>query len=99
MNQEALEKEFRLQKIPYKREQQLSIEYKGEKLSKYYMADFICYEKIIVELKALSNLTTEHDAQILNYLKATNSKLGLLINFGAISLEYKRLVNEKYFIH
>ena len=97
--QEALEKEFRLQKIPYKREQQLSIEYKGEKLSKYYMADFICYEKIIVELKALSNLTTEHDAQILNYLKATNSKLGLLINFGAISLEYKRLVNEKYFIH
>ena len=90
--QEALELEFQKQKIPYSREKRLYIYYKGTKLKKEYIADFICYNKIIVELKALSELTTKHEAQVLNYLKATNQKLGLLINFGAESLQFKRFV-------
>jgi GxxExxY protein len=57
-----------------------------------YIADFICYDKIIVELKSLSTLSNEHYAQVLNYLKATNYKLGLMINFGKKSLEYKRMI-------
>jgi GxxExxY protein len=93
--QEALEYEFIERKIPYKRESELPIFYKGRKMQKKYIADFVCYDKIIVELKALSALTTEHDAQVLNYLKATNMKLGLLINFGKPSLEFKRLIRER----
>ena len=91
--QEALEREFQLQNIPYKRESILEILYKGEPLKKKYSADFICYEKIIVELKALSTLLTDHESQVLNYLKATRYKLGILVNFGEPSLRYKRMVN------
>lgn len=69
-----------------------TISYKNIELDKKYIADFVCFEKIIVELKALSSLTTEHESQILNYLKATGFKLGLLINFGEKSLKYKRMV-------
>jgi len=90
--QEALELEFQYDKIPYQREAQLNIYYKGQLLKKYYQADFICYDGIIVELKALSALTSEHESQLLNYLKATGLKVGLLINFGNKSLEYKRMV-------
>jgi GxxExxY protein len=61
-----------------------------------YIADFICYDKIIVELKSLSTLSNEHYAQVLNYLKATNYKLGLLINFGKKSMEYKRIISDDY---
>ena len=64
-------------------------------LNKQYVADFICYNTIIVELKALSELTTQHEAQVLNYLKATKNELGLLFNFGSTSLEYKRLIKSK----
>jgi len=71
---------------------ELAIYYKGEKLYKYYQADFVCYDKIIVELKALSELTSQHEAQVLNYLKATAFELGLLINFGQTSLQYKRIL-------
>jgi GxxExxY protein len=92
--QEALEKEFNIQNIPYKREFPISIYYKGKPLSKYYVADFICYDKIIVELKALSALNQEHHAQVLNYLKATGIELGILINFGTSKLEYKRIIRE-----
>ncbi len=95
--QEALEREFVIQGISYSREQRINIEYKGEKLSKYYIADFVCYDNIIIELKALSSIDSNHEAQILNYLKATNYKLGLLINFGTRSLQSKRLVNEYNF--
>ena len=95
--QEALEKEFKLQNIPYSKEQRISLEYKGEKLDKYYIADFVCYDNIIVELKALGSIDSNHEAQVLNYLKATNYKLGLLINFGTRSLQSKRLVNEYNF--
>ena len=92
--QEALEKEFSLRDIPYKREMVLPVYYKNELLKKTYIADFVCFEKIIVELKALSNLTNEHKAQVLNYLKAIRFKLGLLLNFGKQSLEYKRIICE-----
>jgi GxxExxY protein len=90
--QEALEKEFIYRKIPYEREKRLGIHYKEDFLSSYYVADFICYDKIIVELKALDELNSEHESQVLNYLKATGFKLGLLINFGEKSLVYKRSV-------
>jgi GxxExxY protein len=90
--QEALEIEFQKQGIPYEREKLLTIYYKDMKLKKRYSADFVCYEKIIVELKALSDLTSKDEAQVLNYLKTTKLKLGLLINLGSKSLQYKRLV-------
>jgi GxxExxY protein len=89
---EALEIEFTEQGIPYKREEPLKIEYKGHILNKTYAADFVCYDKIIVELKALSALDSSHEAQVINYLKATGYKLGLLVNFGEPSLKYKRIV-------
>ncbi|MDR2231552.1 MAG: GxxExxY protein [Tannerella sp.] len=90
--QEALEIEFQLRKIPYKREARIEIFYKEQLLKKYYEADFICYEHIIIELKALSDFNSEHESQILNYLKATKEKVGLLINYGKESLEYKRMI-------
>ena len=61
-------------------------------MDKKYIADFVCYKSIIIELKAVNSLIKEHEAQVLNYLKATGFKLGILINFGSKSLEYKRLV-------
>ena len=90
--QEALAIEFRERKIPLEREKELKTIYNGQELSKQYQADFVCYESIIVELKALSQLTTEHDSQVLNYLKATGYSLGLLINFGESSLVFNRFV-------
>ena len=93
--QEALEKEFCLQCVPYKREVPLPIYYKGELLTKTYIADFVCFDSIIVELKAASTLSSEYKAQVLNYLKASKLELGLLINFGESKLKYERLVREK----
>ncbi len=86
--QEAFELELKSQGIPFKREQEIDIYYKEQKLCKKYRADFNCFNKIIVELKALSEISPEHEAQILNYLKASTFKLGLLINFGSKSLQY-----------
>ena len=90
--QEALEKEFKLRDISYKREMPLKIYYKNEPLDKCYIADFICFDKIIVELKALSAITPEHYGQVMNYLSATRLKLGLIINFGKKNLEHKRII-------
>jgi GxxExxY protein len=90
--QDALELEFKEQNITFEREQLLNIYYKGSLIEKKYMSDFICFGKIIVELKALSGLNSDHESQLINYLKATKLRVGLLINFGAKSLEYKRLV-------
>lgn len=90
--QEALEIEFIDNKIMYQREVPIKISYKENELSKYFVADFLCYDKIIVELKAVKKIEDIHIAQILNYLKATGNKVGLLVNFGAKSLEYKRYV-------
>lgn len=91
--QEALEEEFKIQKIPYEREKLLPIVYKGKKLSKDYFADFVCFDEIIVELKAVSVLAKPHKAQVLNYLNAANKKVGLLVNFGATSLKWERISN------
>lgn len=89
---EALAAEFVERGIPFEREKNIQIFYKGVLLKKYYQADFVCHDKIILELKALSSLNGDHSAQLLNYLKATGFKLGLLINFGQKSLVYKRLI-------
>jgi len=90
---EAMAMELTEQKIPYKPECNLAIEYKGKILHKTYCADFICYEQLVVEIKAMDKLYSRDEAQILNYLKATRLKVGLLINFGAHGkLEWKRFV-------
>ena len=94
--QRALEEEFKLRKISFEREKRINILYKGIDLEKVYIADFICNNKVILELKALSKLTNEHEAQLINYLKVTNIKLGILINFGKQSLEYKRIPNKHH---
>lgn len=93
--QDALEIEFRLRNIPYKREVTLPIFYKGQKLSKSYRVDFICYDSIMVELKALIKLTSTETAILLNYLNASNFDVGLLLNFGSRSLEYPRFTNTR----
>ena len=80
--QECLEKELAVRSIPYVAQLELKLNYKGEPLRQTYKPDFICYGNIIVELKALSSTTGEHKAQVLNYLKATGMRLGLLVNFG-----------------
>ena len=90
--QEALEIALNENKIPYEREKELTISFRGRELKKKYIADFICFGKIIIELKALSALNSHHTSQVLNYLKITDFKLGLLINFGEERLKYKRIV-------
>ena len=90
--QEALTLEFAEAEIPYFEQAELQIKYKGNYLEKTYVADFICFDEIIVELKAVKELSDIHYAQLLNYLKATGLKLGLLINFGSKSLQYKRVI-------
>jgi len=90
---EALSFEFKKAVIPFEQEKKLQVYYEGLPLKKYFKADFVCYESIILELKA-TKFTTESDyQQTLNNLKATQFKLGLLINFGTLSLTYKRIVN------
>ncbi len=91
--QESLAIEFGLQDIPFRREVELPIHYKGHRLKTPYRADFICYDQaVIVETKALSRLSGKEEAQIINYLKATGIEIGLLINFGEESLKYRRFV-------
>ena len=90
--QEALGLEFEETDILYEKERLLNVSYKGVALEKRYMADFVCFDEIIVELKAVESLSKEHLAQALNYLKATGMKLGLLVHFGALSLQFKRVI-------
>jgi GxxExxY protein len=91
--QEALEKEFDVKNIPYEREKKLPIQYRGQTLNTSYQADFVCFDSIIVELKALKQLSGTEEAQVLNYLKASSRRKALLINFGTPQLQYKRYVN------
>lgn len=92
--QDALEKEFLLRGIPYKREVHLHVTYKGEALNSDFIPDFICYDCIIVELKAVQELDNLHRAQAINYTRVASMDLSLLINFGALSLEHERLYNK-----
>jgi len=89
---DALEFEFGKIGIAYKREQPYTIYYKGEKLKHYFVADFVVLDSIILEIKACSFIGEPHLKQTLNYLKASNLKLGIVINFGTPSLEYKRVI-------
>ena len=91
--QEALEIEFKERNISFASQSEIFVNYKEHQLKKYYVADFLVYQEIIVEIKAQDRLTSNNEAQILNQLKATGKQLGLLINFGASSdLEWKRMI-------
>jgi len=91
--QEALEREFIAEGIPFQREANLKIYYRGVPLQQEYIADFVCYDKIIVELKAISKLSDVDKVQVINYLKATGYELGILANFGETSLKTERFCN------
>jgi GxxExxY protein len=94
--QECLQIELRLQGVPYKEKQPLALEYKGCPLRTAYEPDFICFDKIVLELKAVTEIADEHRAQLQNYLKATKMKLGLLVNFGHFpKAQVERIVAER----
>lgn len=89
---DAMELEFGKIGVSFKREQPYDVYYKGEKLKHFFVADFVVFENIILEIKACSAIGEPHLKQTLNYLKASNLKLGIVINFGAPSLEHKRVI-------
>ena len=90
--QQCLEREFSYRGIPFDAKKELQVFYKGEPIEKTYIPDFMCYDKIIVEIKAVSSLAKEHQVQLLNYLRLTKSKLGLLVNFAS----YPKVTVEQY---
>ena len=91
--QECLEIELATQQIPFRAQEELQLRYKDHVLKQVYEPDFECWEKIIVEIKAVSELADVHRAQLQNYLKATGHRLGLLVNFGSYpKLEWERIV-------
>jgi len=92
--QECLELECKAQGIPFERQKGLKLSYKGQELKKKYIADLVCFGKIIIEIKAVQKLANPHRAQLQNYLKATGYKLGLLVNFGHYpKVEIERIAN------
>ena len=93
--QEALATELSARGIPFQKEVDLPVTYKAQLLATSYRADFICFDSVIVELKALVTMTGVEEAQILNYLKATGREVGLLLNFGTETLQYRRFVFSK----
>ena len=93
--QEALTLEFISENVPFIEFPEMNVFYKGEELRKKYYPDFLCFEDIIVEIKAINDLSAKHEAQIINYLKGTKKKLGILVNFGGDKLYYKRFANTK----
>ena len=94
--QDALEQEFKLRGIPYEREKHMLINYKGVTLAHDFFADFVCYDKVVVELKAVSELDDANREQVINYIHAANKQVGLLINFRTASLTHERYVNFDY---
>lgn len=93
--QEALDKEFKTLVVPFERQKKIIVYYNDKPLKKYFVADFVCFENIIIEIKAASFLHNNTEAQTINYLKSTNFPVGLLINFGEKSLNWKRFINTK----
>lgn len=89
---DALEYEFKRAKIPFEREKEYEVNYKGITLPHKFYADFVVYDSIILEVKAVSSITDEFIAQCINYLKVSQNKLALLVNFGEMRLQYKRIV-------
>ncbi|MHB9032513.1 MAG: GxxExxY protein [Anaerolineae bacterium] len=94
--QEALGLELAARALPHEQQKRITINYKGQTLIHEYLADFVCYDQIIVEIKAIKALTDTEVAQVLNYLKATGLPLALLINFGTPKMEWKRFANTKH---
>ena len=90
--QEALAIELGAQGVPFMTQAPLTIRYRGRALTTSYRADFLCFDTVIVELKALPRLSGLEEAQLLNYLKASQRERGLLLNFGTQTLEYKRII-------
>jgi GxxExxY protein len=90
--QQAMAIELEAREIQFRKEVKFPVSYKNRTLDCYYQADFICYDSLIVELKALDMLTGKHDSQLINYLKATGHRRGLLLNFGQRSLQYQRRI-------
>lgn len=93
--QKSLEKELEIRSIPFIRNVRFNVHYNDIDLGKVYVADFVCFDKIILELKAVTCIHADHYRQLLNYLKVTGMKLGLLINFGQSSLKVRRVINSK----
>jgi GxxExxY protein len=93
--QEALAMELTTRNITFKREVSLPVAYKGQLLATGYSADFICFDSVVVELKAIAHMSGTEEAQVINYLKATGYEVGLLLNFGGRSLQHRRFVLSK----
>jgi GxxExxY protein len=92
---DALEFEFEQSNIPYKREEEFSVKYKNTTLKHKFFADFVVYDKIILEIKTVDCFNASHYNQCLNYLKVSGHKLAILANFNLVSLEYKRIIDSK----
>jgi len=90
--QEALEIELAKRSIPFLPQREFRVTYKGYELDAYYKPDLICFDEVVVELKALRRLSSTEEAQLLNYLKVTGLSVGLLLNFGSPSLEQRRFI-------
>lgn len=93
--QEVLAKELRNEGIPFEGQKKLNLFYEGERIGKYFVADFLCFDKIILELKSVAFLNKTFENQVVNYLKATEKEIGILVNFGEKSLKWKRFINTK----
>ena len=92
---DAIEYEFKQNNIPYQREKEFTVNYKNTVLNHKFYADFVVYDKIILEIKTVDCFNNSHYNQCLNYLKVSQNKLAMLANFNLISLEYKRIINSK----
>ncbi|MGB7842377.1 MAG: GxxExxY protein [Salinimicrobium sp.] len=91
--EEALEQEFKVAGIPFERQIKLNVFYEEKKLKKYFIADFVCFDKIVLEIKAVKHVPVAFLSQLNNYLAATRKELGILVNFGTTSLSYQRIIN------